>query len=175
MSEVRWICNQILKQHDYCVMNANRKLAKTLFASTLRDAIVGVFGHGLSASKFADAFNLRAHGTSTISRETARKWIRGDAMPEIGKLRVLVQWLNLDPSSFLQSLPQEENTTATYVVAYSADETSNVRKTLIGILPQLDENSLEVLYLTAVAMKTLKKTKSEAGVIDPLNLRFVLN
>lgn len=52
--------------------------------------------HRINAVKFADAFNLRAYGTSTISRQTALKWINGKGIPEPGHIYVLRDWLKID-------------------------------------------------------------------------------
>jgi hypothetical protein len=37
-----------------------------------------------------------------MSRETARKWINGQSMPESSRLKTLISWLNLD-ASFIYS------------------------------------------------------------------------
>lgn len=50
----------------------------------------------VNAVEFANAFNLRAHGTTTISRQTALKWIKGKGIPEPGHLYVLREWLTVD-------------------------------------------------------------------------------
>ena len=50
----------------------------------------------INAVKFANAFNLRAHGTTTISRQTALKWISGKGVPELGHIYVLREWLKID-------------------------------------------------------------------------------
>ena len=50
----------------------------------------------INAVKFANAFNLRAHGTTTISRQTALKWINGQGVPEPGHIYVLRGWLKID-------------------------------------------------------------------------------
>ncbi len=147
-------------------MNASRKLASHLFASALRDALVDAHGRLPSAAKFADAFNLRAYGTSTITRETARKWLRGDTMPEIGKMRVLIHWLNLNPSSFLQPVLVDV-TTDRHSGECSTTDRSNVRQVLAEILPFLDDQSVEALYLTATAMQALRKKEITA---EPVNM-----
>ena len=157
------------------VMNANRKLANKLFAAALRDGLSAAFGRLPSAAKFADAFNLRAHGTSTITRETARKWLRGDALPEIGKLRVLISWLHLDPTTFLQPLDHEADPRLHGKASLARDEKPSVTGTLVDLLRHLDDESIETLYLTAMAMKEMKKMKTEAGFTDPTRLRIVLN
>jgi len=59
------------------------------------------FGKIISAQYFADQFNLNAHGTTAVSRETARRWIRGDAIPDYGHLAALIRWLNINPDDFL--------------------------------------------------------------------------
>lgn len=143
-------------------MNANRKLASHLFASALRDALADGQGRLPSAAKFADAFNLRAHGTSTITRETARKWLKGEAMPEIGKMQALIHWLNLDPAVFLQPPATDGNAMRDYGEASGSDG-ADVREALAGILSQLDDRSVEALYLTATAMQALKNMEKQAG------------
>jgi hypothetical protein len=155
-------------------MNANRKLASHLFASALRKALVDTDGRLPSAAKFADAFNLRAYGTSTITRETARKWLRGDAMPEIGKMQVLIHWLNLDPVSFLQLGTVDDNQ-ARDVAATVISDSTDVRKVLTAILPHLDDRSVEALYLTAAAMQALKKIAKESAPLSQAGLRFIRN
>ena len=50
----------------------------------------------INAVKFANAFNLRAHGTTTISRQTSLKWINGKGVPEHGHIYVLRDWLKID-------------------------------------------------------------------------------
>jgi hypothetical protein len=142
-------------------MNANRKSASGHFTSALHEALVRIYGKPPSAAKFADAFNLRAHGTSTISRETARKWLKGHAIPEIGKMRVLITWLGMDPASFLKPVVPTDigDSEAMSVVAPSNAEL--LRETLVSLLGNLDSRSVEVLCLTAMAMQKVRK-KSDA-------------
>lgn len=71
------------------------------FAKTLKEQLILRFGKVPSASVLANNFNLRAYGTQTISRETARKWLAGLAYPENSRLQVLVQWLGLDANRFI--------------------------------------------------------------------------
>jgi hypothetical protein len=142
-------------------MNANRKLASHLFAGALRKALVDTHGRLPSAAKFADAFNLRAYGTSTITRETARKWLRGDVMPEIGKMQVLIQWLNLNPASFLQIGGGDGHHERSDTTVTALTDGTDVRRVLAALLPYLDDRSVEALYLTAAAMQALKKVTTE--------------
>ncbi len=71
-------------------------------------------------------------------------------------MRVLITWLNLDPAAFLQPLtPMAEAAPA------SVSELGNLnskRELLMLVLDELDEQSIEVLYLTALAMRNVKNT-----------------
>jgi hypothetical protein len=148
---------------DQTGLNSSRHLANSLFAAALREALVCAFGKVPSAAKFADAFNLRAHGSSTISRETARKWLQGHCMPEIGKMRILIQWLKLDPASFLQSGESSTDSPASTHIDSSSTSKSGIQEALIGLLRHLDHQSIETLYLTATAMKALKRNQEAAA------------
>lgn len=75
----------------------NRELAIENFSKALNLALIDKFGKIPSAMNLANEFNLRAYGTNSITRETARKWIKGLAFPEAGALQLLVDWLSLDP------------------------------------------------------------------------------
>lgn len=67
-----------------------------LFAKMLRESLKLEFNKVPPAAQFANEFNLRAYGSDTISRETARKWLLGLALPRPEKMIVLVKWLNLN-------------------------------------------------------------------------------
>lgn len=86
-------------------------------------------------------------------------------MPEIGKMRVLIQWLNLDPSSFLQPFPVAGRTDRAAEID-SASDSGNVRQVLAAILPHLDDRSVEALYLTAAAMQALRRKENETVRAD---------
>jgi hypothetical protein len=89
-------------------VHKNRETTLSKFERTLRTGIAKKLGRQVSAQRFADQFNLRAHGTDTISRETARKWIRGTTIPDYERLAVLIEWLELDPLEFLGTKMQRK-------------------------------------------------------------------
>jgi len=68
------------------------------FAQALRSGLINKFGCVPAASKLAIEFNLRNIDTNPISREAARKWNNGQSMPEAGRLKILIKWLNLNPT-----------------------------------------------------------------------------
>lgn len=104
----------------------------------------------------ADQFNLRAEGTSTISRETARKWMRGKAVPQVGRLEVLIKWLGLRSEEFLGS-----SYSATSVGIGTDDKTqpahlggkvNSVLSELIAVANRLDQQNIRVLVDVADAL-----------------------
>jgi hypothetical protein len=76
----------------------NRKEFAAKFSEVLNSHLVMKYNKVPSGYFFANQFNLRAKGTSTITAETARKWIKGITVPEIDRFKVLIDWLNLDTS-----------------------------------------------------------------------------
>lgn len=68
------------------------------FSAYLRDRIrVYYRGRLPSAAMFALHFNGQTQGGSAlISQETARRWLRGNCLPDETRLLVLAQWLDLD-------------------------------------------------------------------------------
>ncbi len=90
-------------------------------------------------------------------------------MPEIGKMRVLIHWLNLDPSSFLQPATVAGHTDRAVETDLVSDR-ENVRQVLAEILPHLDDRSVEALYLTATAMQALRRKKDETARVEVAGL-----
>lgn len=72
------------------------------FQLAFRAGLINRFGEIPTASKLAIEFNLRNFQSNPISRESARKWINGQSMPETARLKTLISWLNLD-ASFIYS------------------------------------------------------------------------
>jgi len=82
---------------------------KEQFAKSLARHLLDYYGRVPSASILARDFNFRV-GTegSQISQETARRWIRGISMPELDKLQILVNWLNLEMSFLGRRIDDKE-------------------------------------------------------------------
>lgn len=119
------------------------------------------YGRIPSAAKFADAFNLRAYGTTTISRETARKWLNGAAIPEVGRLKVLMSWVGLKPSEFLDPTEGMELSLASEGKPPVAEASNSaLHATLLSLLRDLDERSAEVVFLTAWALREIQRGRN---------------
>jgi|TARA_B110000483_G_scaffold173886_1_gene205763 hypothetical protein len=76
-------------------VTSNKEKVQKQFQLILHAGLIRRYAAIPSAANFADDFNLNATGTSTVSRETTRKWINGNAFPEVGHLVVLSHWLRL--------------------------------------------------------------------------------
>ena len=84
------------------------------FSSALTDTLRNRYGKVPSAAFFMNEFNIRAYGTKFISRETARKWLKGLALPKASALQILVDWLNINPASvFAMTDPKDSESTHT--------------------------------------------------------------
>ena len=69
---------------------------KDEFSHSLRESLKLQYGKLPSAEVVARNFNLRAHGTTPVTQESVRRWMRGESLPKPDHLIVLVQWLHLN-------------------------------------------------------------------------------
>jgi hypothetical protein len=109
---------------------------KAHFAIGLNNQLQSYYRRIPSASILARDFNARLRdGMNPITQETARRWIRGLSMPEMDKLQILIQWLDLNidlnegvlPSSAADDLSQQNGESAKKSVVLNEAELSLVR------------------------------------------------
>lgn len=81
---------------------------KQAFALAFSNGLLMRFRELPSAAFIAKEFNLRTPGMEPISQESARRWLRGLAIPEFDKLLVLRSWLDLDLNAL--GMPSVETT-----------------------------------------------------------------
>jgi hypothetical protein len=81
----------------------NRKEFVARFADVLNRALIRKYKKVPSGAFLSNQFNLRAEGTTTITPETARKWVKGLSVPEIDRFKVLIKWLELDVDSIFNT------------------------------------------------------------------------
>jgi hypothetical protein len=67
-----------------------------LFSEALKIGLLSKFRKIPSSGYIAKEFNLRATDSSTITAETARRWLKGMVLPDVPKLIVLSKWLEID-------------------------------------------------------------------------------
>jgi len=82
---------------------------KTRFSTSLNQQLLHYYRRIPSASILARDFNSRSQGLmNPITQETARRWIRGLSMPEMDKLQVLINWLDLNIDLNFKSIAPEK-------------------------------------------------------------------
>lgn len=136
--------------------NDNRAVSRSNLGILLTQALIRKFGILPSATKFADQFNLRAYGTSTITRETARKWIAGLAVPEIDKLSILVEWLDIEPSEIFKTDELKIKNTIAEVkngVDYSG---LSINQQINECLKEMNDESKKALFIAAWMLKQIE-------------------
>ena len=84
------------------------KVLQESFALALNSALLVRYDKIPSASFLAREFNLRATNLEPVTQETARRWIKGLAIPKFDKLLLLRSWLDLDLNAL--GLPSLEAT-----------------------------------------------------------------
>ncbi len=70
------------------------------FATHFKEQLKKRYKKVPSTNFIANEFNLRAHDTSTVSREAVRKWLNGLSFPTSDKLSVMRKWLDLQTDLF---------------------------------------------------------------------------
>lgn len=125
-----------------------------LFSICLNEALLRKYGKVPSATFLANQFNLRAIGTTTITRESARKWLNGLAIPEMSRLQVLVSWLEINPMDFLGN-GKSENGSA------QPKEDGHFFENLNKLLKELTPLDRKTIFITAWSLRELRSNQHE--------------
>jgi hypothetical protein len=96
------------------------------FALALNEGLIKKFGKLPSTSVIAASFNQQAIGIKCISRETARRWLRGVSYPETDRLQLLIDWLELNPADILLDKRALQSSYEESPRLGDSDETKNV-------------------------------------------------
>lgn len=136
--------------------NKNRLVSRSNLGILLSQALIRKFGALPSANKFADQFNLRAYGTTTITRETARKWIAGLAVPEIDKLSILVEWLDISPSEIFKTDELKSKNTAIQVKNGLNHSELSINEHINEYVREMNEDSKKALFIAAWMLKQIE-------------------
>jgi hypothetical protein len=141
---------------------ANRQVISARFRIALANRLKTRFGKVLSAQRFSDLYNLNAYGSSTISRETARLWIRGNAMPDYGHLAVLIHWLGINPEEFLGNENPDRIDTQTTNPITPAKSKCHAPNDLITLWGKLEPETRRTLLLVAKALSAEQRVDRDA-------------
>lgn len=116
------------------------------FALALKNGLLLRFKEVPSAAFIAKEFNLRTGDLNSISQESARRWLRGLAIPEFDKLLVLRSWLNLDLNAL--GMPSVESTQRNDVEYHEAllknqnyymDTTRSIKQSLHLLMDEVEK------------------------------------
>lgn len=91
------------------------------FSKALNTALRDRYSKVPSAAFFMNEFNLRAYGIKSINRETARKWLKGLALPRPSAIQVLVDWLNINPVAIF-AISADSKTASPTLLSSDADK-----------------------------------------------------
>lgn len=144
--------------------NLNLDDAKARFSKALNFALLHKFGRIPTANSLANQFNFRADGMTCVTRETARKWLAGQAIPEVAKLIVLVDWLGLDANEFMSTRPTEVQTDDDVVV-----------DTIRELLKHMDEKTRSTILITAWALREAQGLQAHKLDLPTLRKALMLN
>jgi hypothetical protein len=72
------------------------------FVENLRNALLKKYGKIPSYTFIANEFNLKATRCNPISSETAKRWLTGVSVPELHRLAVLCNMLNVQSEYFIR-------------------------------------------------------------------------
>ncbi len=155
----------------------NRKSTASCLAKAINEGLIKKFGKIPSANIFANQFNLRAYGTKTITRETARKWLLGLAVPEIDKLVVLIEWLDIDVLNLFGQEPKlgnHDNGASGLPTSNSKGEfkqngaINHIEHHINNCLSELNDDSKNALYLAAWMLKQLESNNHNINLCEQL-------
>lgn len=125
-------------------MNKSSLFIKKRFAEEIKRCCVERYSRIPSNAKLAKDFYYSTNYTLNVNRETVRKWLKGDAFPDLDYLIHLIDWLGLDMRNVFE-----------YGVSAKPIENFN--------LPYLDKNSLGNLTLdnleSMICIINILKTK----------------
>lgn len=123
-----------------------------IFKHQLNEALQKKYGRRISSAFLALQFNLIVEDDLSISRETARKWLKGQSLPEIKRIKVLLDWLHIDANGFLRMA------TGTNI---PHSPPSSYYKDLYNLVAELDEGGRKLVLLTAWSLQTSFNKKNQ--------------
>jgi hypothetical protein len=143
----------------------NRSLITLNFHKALNTGLKNRFGKIPSSTEFANQFNLRAYGTKTISRETARKWKTGIAFPEPSNLQVLIEWLHLST---------EDIFAYSQIISHDFHPNSPIKKETYSTVQSVN-TAYVLLKIQHLAQAALKHLTPRTAVLDETGKIILVN
>ena len=132
---------------------------KNRFSTSLNQQLLSYYRRIPSASILARDFNSRAHGImNPISQETARRWIRGLSMPEMDKLQILIQWLEINIDLNLHDIESLRTESSRKEVGRKTVSLNEAEAQLLQIFRETDIRGKRVLLSVAKTLLQAENT-----------------
>ena len=115
-----------------------------VFSQALRIGLLSKYKQIPSSGFIAREFNLRAKKTSTITPETARRWLNGVVLPDLEKLITLSEWLEIDLNTLLSVRKASGNNELDLTLDDTQEFIHNAEK-LITDVRDISENLKDII------------------------------
>lgn len=149
---------------------------KEAFSIELVESLKRSYGGRLpSLAAIARDFSLKSPHLPHISTETVRKWIRGESLPHISRMQVLIDWLGPQmaipfeqPVMAIQFAKQRDLEAANHNgnghSTPPTDTTHPIHDQLLNVIDQLNEKECQSILAIAklLAQKHITEEKSVA-------------
>lgn len=125
-------------------MNKSSLFIKKRFAEEMKRCCAERYSKIPSNAKLAKDFYYSTNYTLNVNRETVRKWLKGEAFPDLDYLIHLINWLELDMSNVFE-----------YEVPIKLNENLNLSYLDISAFGNLTFDNLE----SVISLINILKTK----------------
>lgn len=131
---------------------------KEAFARHLNSALIAFYKGCLpSFSVIARDFTLRAPDLPPVSRETIRHWLRGQSLPHLSRMQVLLSWLGQDLVGFDA---ESQRRSCHHDVARACQTDKAVLCGMIEKLNRQESEAMLVIVQMLAAQHGLSKTEA---------------
>jgi hypothetical protein len=143
----------------------NLETAKINFSKQLNKALFKKYDKKTSVVFFVNQFNLRAHGTHPIAYETGRKWLNGATLPQLSKLQILIDWLDLDMQKLFTITEHKQvvsdilSTKIKSAIEENLDK-GNILSQIINLTLELNLEHQSLLLATALILNDFSKKEN---------------
>jgi transcriptional regulator with XRE-family HTH domain len=130
-------------------MNKSSLFVKKRFADEMKRCCAERYSKIPSNAKLAKDFYYSTNYSLNVNRETVRKWLKGEAFPDLDYLIHLINWLELDMSNVFE-----------YEIPIKLNENLNLPYLDISAFENLTFDNLESMISLINILKTKIKTSN---------------
>ena len=135
-------------------MNEQVRQTKMLFAIELRRCCAAKYNQLPSNEKLARDLWVASKYHLKVSKETIRKWLKGDTFPDLDCLLYLIEWIELDVANIFSNL------SAAPPALMIHSNINNLNCEAVDDLSPIDIDSV-IQFLTSLKNSSVKKLKTK--------------